>query len=183
MNVPVGSTRDVEVVATDGSARSGVIATARGSMPELVEDGRTGALDPNDPYPGDAIARLDAHGVDVIVVCRGGGSLEDLWAFNDEMLARTIAASKTRRWPLADTIDSVTRSCTPGVPVSEVTFRYNCGRLMPILRLSVSTVKSSSESCSSEMAYRLEINSSSRGLSTRMEDAGKPSEAMFSRLQ
>lgn len=31
--------------------------------------------------------------VDVIIVGRGGGSIEDLWAFNDETLARTIAAS------------------------------------------------------------------------------------------
>lgn len=32
--------------------------------------------------------------VDVIVVARGGGSVEDLWAFNDEGLARVIAASE-----------------------------------------------------------------------------------------
>ena len=31
---------------------------------------------------------------DVLIVARGGGSIEDLWAFNDEILARTIADSK-----------------------------------------------------------------------------------------
>jgi exodeoxyribonuclease VII large subunit len=30
--------------------------------------------------------------IDVIIIARGGGSMEDLWAFNDEHLARTIAA-------------------------------------------------------------------------------------------
>jgi exodeoxyribonuclease VII large subunit len=39
-----------------------------------------------------AIKRLEQHGkVDVILVARGGGSLEDLWAFNDERVARAIA--------------------------------------------------------------------------------------------
>jgi exodeoxyribonuclease VII large subunit len=32
--------------------------------------------------------------VDEIIIGRGGGSVEDLWAFNDERLARTIAASR-----------------------------------------------------------------------------------------
>ncbi len=42
-----------------------------------------------------AVRYANAHHLaDLIIIGRGGGSMEDLWAFNDESLARTIAASE-----------------------------------------------------------------------------------------
>ena len=42
----------------------------------------------------DAIRQVNEHSIaDIIITGRGGGSIEDLWAFNDELVARAIFAS------------------------------------------------------------------------------------------
>tara|TARA_B110000003_G_C16567744_1_gene503084 strand:- start:253 stop:1302 length:1050 start_codon:yes stop_codon:yes gene_type:complete len=58
-------------------------ATVQGdTAPKAVIEALLGALNYNNLNPENAF--------DVILICRGGGSIEDLWAFNNESLAREI---------------------------------------------------------------------------------------------
>ena len=70
-----------------------------------------------------ALKAIDAADCDVIVLARGGGSVEDLWAYNDESVARTIGARVTpvvsaigheTDFTIADFVADV-RAATPSV--------------------------------------------------------------------
>lgn len=71
------------------------IATRRYNLASLI---LFPSLVQGDEAAGQLISGIDyfniTNSVDVIIIGRGGGSIEDLWAFNDEYLARAIYNSK-----------------------------------------------------------------------------------------
>jgi exodeoxyribonuclease VII large subunit len=83
------------VTSLDGAAVRDIIKVLRGRYPNAHivirparVQGEGAAMDIARAMR--AIGRV--RGVDVIIVGRGGGSIEDLWAFNEEVVARAIAA-------------------------------------------------------------------------------------------
>lgn len=84
------------VTSPTGAALQDMLNTLRRRYP-LVEVILSPAAVQGEEAPAALIAALKRlyrlPGLDAILVARGGGSLEDLWAFNDEEVVRTIAAS------------------------------------------------------------------------------------------
>ena len=61
-----------------------------------------------------------SHGLSALIVGRGGGSLEDLWGFNDERVARAIV-----RVPFLSSVRSVTRPTLPSQILSPMFARQH----------------------------------------------------------
>jgi exodeoxyribonuclease VII large subunit len=85
------------ITSKQGAALQDIIKVVRTRSPRtsivLIDVAVQG--DKAAPQIAAAIRDMNAYGkVDCIIVGRGGGSIEDLWAFNEEIVARAIAASK-----------------------------------------------------------------------------------------
>jgi len=83
------------ITSADGAALHDIISVTRRRNP-LVELVLIPAAVQGDGATASLIAALDRlevwGGADLAIIGRGGGSREDLWAFNDEQLARRVAA-------------------------------------------------------------------------------------------
>lgn len=84
------------VTSPDGAAVRDIIAVVRRRAPHVAVVVSPAAVQ-GAGAPGELCAALERvgrwGGADVIIMGRGGGSREDLWAFNDERVARAIAAA------------------------------------------------------------------------------------------
>lgn len=95
--IPKNSKKIGVVTARTGAAIHDIISTAKRRNPyvqlilypaKVQGDGASDTI-----VAG--IKALDQYGVDIIIVGRGGGSIEDLWAFNEEKVARAIYEAQT----------------------------------------------------------------------------------------
>jgi exodeoxyribonuclease VII large subunit len=94
--IPARPKRIGIVTSPTGAALQDMLNTLRGRYP-LAEVILAPCAVQGDAAPGEIVSALSAlcqqAQPDVIILARGGGSLEDLWAFNDEQVVRAIVNS------------------------------------------------------------------------------------------
>ncbi|MGZ3699919.1 MAG: exodeoxyribonuclease VII large subunit, partial [Bdellovibrionota bacterium] len=95
--LPTYPTRIAVVTSPSGAAIQDMLNILRRRAPHLTVT-IVPAIVQGDRAPEEILRGLELankHQLgDIVVLARGGGSIEDLWCFNDEKLARAIAASK-----------------------------------------------------------------------------------------
>ena len=85
------------ITSKEGSVIRDVITTLKRRMPNIPVIIYHSAVQGTDASMqiAKAIRTANARGdVDVLIICRGGGSLEDLWCFNEEIVAREVFTSQ-----------------------------------------------------------------------------------------
>lgn len=95
--IPKNAQRIGIATASSGAAVRDIINVAKRRNPYIELILYPTPVQGADAAPGivKAIKALDDYGVDVIIVGRGGGSIEDLWAFNERIVAQAIFDSNT----------------------------------------------------------------------------------------
>lgn len=95
--IPKIPTRIGVITAPTGAAIKDIISTIKRRWP-LSEVYLFPALVQGEDAKEDIVRQIekaDNYGLDTLIVGRGGGSIEDLWAFNEEIVARAIFNCKT----------------------------------------------------------------------------------------
>jgi exodeoxyribonuclease VII large subunit len=93
--IPVFPQRIGIVTSATGAALRDMLNTLRRRLPLVEIILAPSPVQGNEAPPAlvQAIQLLNIHLPDVILLARGGGSMEDLWAFNDERVVRAVAMS------------------------------------------------------------------------------------------